>query len=69
MKAIEWDAAVQMMNMVYADVTRQPVKKKREIVVRTTVERRIDSAPSVFSQPSGFFKLMLDIYHPDTDRA
>jgi hypothetical protein len=63
------NARTQVMNMVKANVAREPLQNFRQFVERTALEGRRGEVPFARAFPVGVFKLVLDIEHPDADGA
>jgi hypothetical protein len=52
-QSVEWNTAAQVMDMVDADVRREPAQDSRKVVVRTAMQGRF------FKAPIGFMRLVL----------
>jgi hypothetical protein len=62
------DPAAQMMDVMDADVRREPAQHGRQIIVRAAVQRAGVEVPVRAPLPVGVLELMLDIEQPDTGR-
>src|SRR6266850_2815305 len=58
------NARAQMVNVVKADVTREPLKNFRQLVERTALKRRGGEVPIFAAFPINPFELMLDVEEP-----
>ena len=56
------------MNVVDANVGREPAQNTRQLIVRTALQRSLVKAPSLIMGPGGVLELVLDIEQPHTDR-
>lgn len=60
------DSRRQMVNVVEADVAREPLQKFRQFVERTSLHRSADEAPFVIGFPIGMLELMLNVEKPNS---
>jgi len=60
-KTIVGNAARQVVNMVAADIRREPAKRLGQVKIRTPAERSFVEVPVVVPAPIGVFELVLDI--------
>lgn len=67
-KAIIWNAAGQMVNVVNAYICGEPAQKSREVIKGTALDRRFVKVPLSIPTPVGIFELVLDIEKPDSDQ-
>src|SRR5580704_5529686 len=58
-----------MMNVVSPDIRGEPAQNTREVIIGTTVKRRLVQIPSPFVKPCSILELMLHIEQPDPDRG
>jgi hypothetical protein len=58
------DSRAQVVNVVEADVAREPLQHAWQFVVRTALQRRIGEVPGFPARPVRALELMLDIEQP-----
>src|SRR6056297_2642211 len=68
-QAVEWNSAGQMVDMVNADIGRDPVQYRRQHVVRRAVESGLLNRPAVVAVPRRVLELMLHVEEPHADRG
>jgi hypothetical protein len=56
------------MDMVDADVRREPAQNTRQVIVGTAMQRSFVKIPGLVMGPGGVLELVLDIEQPDADR-
>src|SRR5262245_41056481 len=53
--------ATQMVDMVHANVRREPAQNSRQVVMRTSTKRRLVKTPFPAMRPERLFELMLQV--------
>jgi hypothetical protein len=66
---IKRDPAAQMMDVMHADIGREPAQHDRQIVVRTAVQRRLVQIPFLVGRPERILELVLNVEQPDPERS
>jgi len=56
------------MDVMNADVRREPAQDARQVIVGTAMQRGLVKTPGLFTGPGRVLELMLNIEQPDTDR-
>ena len=56
------------MDVVNADVCREPAQDTRQVIVGTAMQRRFVKTPGLPMGPGSALELVLDIEQPDADR-
>lgn len=67
LEAIVGDAAVEMMDVVQADIAGEPLENFGQAIVAAALETGMDAVPFFMTLPVVRVKLMLNIKHPDAD--
>ena len=68
-QAVEGDAGVEVVDVVDADVGRQPAQHRGQVVVGAAVERRLVQLPVGGLVPVRCLELVLDVKQPHADRG
>lgn len=68
-QAVEGDAAVEVVDVVDADVGGQPAQHRGQVVVRAAIERGLVQLPVLRLVPMRRLELVLDIEQPHADRG
>ncbi len=63
------DAAVEVMDVMHADIGREPAQRRGQIVMRTAVQRRFLQIPFRIGVPNRVLELVLHIEQPNADRG
>src|SRR6516164_10113363 len=58
-----------MVDMVHADVRREPAQNSRQVVIRASTKRRLMKIPFPAMRPERLLELMLYVKQPDPHRA
>ena len=61
------NSRAEMMDVVKADVAREPLQYLRQFVERTALQRRSRVVPFIAAFPVHSLELMLDIEQPEAD--
>src|ERR1700730_85666 len=67
-QAIARNSTAQVMDVVNADIRREPAQNTRQVIVRTAMDRSFVKTPGFIVGPGSILELVLDIEQPDTDR-
>ena len=57
-----------MLDVVNADVRREPAQDTRQVIVGTALQRGLVKTPGLITGPGRALELVLNIEQPDTDR-
>src|SRR5947209_2490823 len=68
-QAIAGNSTGQMMDVVDADVRREPSQDSRQLVMGAAVQRSVVKIPGLLMRPVCVLELVLDVKQPDTDRG
>ena len=66
LQIIIWNHCIEMVNMMKANIPREPLHDSGEFVVATTFHRGSSEVPVLSLCPISIFKLVLNIEKPDT---
>ena len=66
---VERNSAAQVMDMMHADIGREPAQYRRKIVMGAAVKRRDRQAPIPVIRPDGMLELVLHVEQPHADRS
>src|SRR3984893_7775392 len=68
-QAIAGNSTAQVMDVVNADVRREPAQDTRQVIVGTAMQRGFVKTPGLIEGPGRVLELVLDIEQPDADRC
>jgi len=68
LQAIAGNSTGQMMDVVDADICREPSQDTRQLIVRAAVQRSVVKIPGLVVGPVRVLELVLDVEQPDTNR-
>ena len=60
-QAVIGNAGAQVVNMVHADIRREPAQNSRQVVMRTAIQRRFVKRPLGITNPKRRVKLVLHV--------
>mmetsp|Transcript_6990 Transcript_6990/g.12203 ORF Transcript_6990/g.12203 Transcript_6990/m.12203 type:complete len:312 (+) Transcript_6990:150-1085(+) len=66
-QSVEGNTAGQMVDVMHADVARQPAQRPRQVIVGAAVKGRVLHGPIAVTIPDRILELVLDIEQPHAD--